>query len=202
MHDSTLENLGAPLQQVVRANASIRAVIDMARRVNLVAINASLAAKKAGAQARGFGVVSAELRQFSDWLNGQMGDLDRLIAVQVVNLAEVAKERRQHRHLQRAQECCVGSGPMALVTARIGERLSLADQANRQRWQDLGLRTRRILRLCGTGTALARAAKVEAVYGGAFAGGLRLVAEEIEAAIAAIHETLRELGNDLAHAQP
>jgi len=201
MNHKAQNNVGEPLQKVVHANGSIRAVIDMSRRVNLVAINAALAAKKAGAQARGFGVVSAELRHFSNWLDQQMAELDQLIAALVVSLAEAAKERRSQNHLLDAQARSADPQHLESTTHRLEQRLVEADEANRQRWRALTERIGQVLRRCNTGTALVRSAKVEAVYGGAFAAGLRQVAEEIEATIGTIQQTLKQLSHDVAEAQ-
>lgn len=195
MEDSE-ESAGKALGQVVRANAGIRAVIDMSRRVSLVAINAALVAKQAGTQARGFGVVSRELREFSARLEGQMQALDQLIAQSVMGLAEAAKEHRRVRHLRQAQAGSADCGSLERSMMRVDARLAEVSRVNASRWLDLGQRLRHILRQCGTGAALARAAKVEAVYGGAFAGALRQVAQEIEESVGDIQATLTQLNRE------
>lgn len=191
------ESAGRALGRVVRANAGIRAVIDMSRRVSLVAINAALVAKQAGAQARGFGVVSKELREFSAKLEGQMQALDHLIAEAVMGLAEAAKEHRRARQLRQARDGSVGCGSLDRSMARVDARLAEVNRVNSSRWLDLGKRLRLILRQCGMGAALARSAKVEAVYGGTAVGALRQVAQEIEESVGDIQATLARLNREV-----
>jgi hypothetical protein len=182
---------------VVRANAGIRAVIEMSRRVSLVAINASLVAKQAGTQARGFGVVSRELREFSAKLEGQMQALDQLIAEAVMGLAEAAKENRRARQLRLAQDGSADCASLERSMARVDARLAEANLVNSSRWLDLVQRLRLILRQCGIGAALARSAKVEAVYGGSAVGALRQVAQEIEESVGDIQATLARLNREV-----
>lgn len=187
-----------PMQLVVRVNSGIRQVIAISRRVNLVAVNAMLAARQAGSQARGFGVVSAELRAFSSQLSQQMQDLDGLIYELVHGVAEAAHISRRQRYMADTRQCEDAAPHLAAAAAHIEQTLGAIDAASSERW--IGLRTRleRALRLCGTGIALSRAAKIEAVYGGVLAGGLRQVAEEIEMAILDILGTLKQLRHDVA----
>lgn len=187
-----------PLRLVVRVNSGIRQVIAISRRVNLVAVNAMLAAKQAGSQARGFGVVSAELRAFSAQLSQQMQDLDGLIYELVHGVAEAAHISRRQRYVADTRQCDIAAPHLAVAAAHIEQRLETIDGASNERWIGLRLRLDRALRLCGTGIALSRAAKIEAVYGGVLAGGLRQVADEIEVAILDILGTLKQLRHDVA----
>lgn len=187
-----------PLQLVVQINTGIRTVIAISRRVNLVAVNAMLAAKQAGVQARGFGVVSAELRAFSGQLDQQMQDLDVFIYSLVHGVAESARVRRRQSHFRAASGSDEARPCLAAGAARIDARLAEIDGGSAQRWEGLRSRLDRALRLCGTGIALSRAAKIEAVYGHTLAGGLRQVAEEIETAIVDILGTLKKLRADVA----
>ncbi len=187
-----------PLQLVVQVNAGIRTVIAISRRVNLVAVNAMLAAKQSGAQARGFGVVSAELRTFSGQLDQQMQDLDVFIYSLVHGVAESARVRRRQRHFQAACRCREAQADLAAGAGRIDSRLAAIDGDSGTRWNGLRNRLDLALRLCGTGVALSRAAKIEAVYGSALTGGLRQVAEEIETAIVDILGTLKKLRADVS----
>jgi hypothetical protein len=200
-----IEALGAalpgpvvPMQLVVRVNSGIRQVIAISRRVNLVAVNAMLAAKQAGSQARGFGVVSAELRAFSSQLSQQMQDLDGFIYELVHGVAEAAHIGRRRRYIEQTRQCEIAAPHLAAAAARIEQRLAAIDGLSNERWIGLRSRLDRALRLCGTGIALSRAAKIEAVYGGVLAGGLRQVAEEIETAILDILDTLKKLRHDVA----
>lgn len=187
-----------PLQLVVQVNSGIRNVIAISRRVNLVAINAMLAAKQSGAQASGFRVVSAELRNFSTQLDQQMQDLDVFIYSLVHGVAESARVHRRQKHFQAACLCVEARPSLAAGAGRIDSRLSDLDDHSAERWHGLRRRLDQALRLCGTGVALSRAAKIEAVYGNALAGGLRQVAEEIEKSIMDILDTLKQLRADVS----
>jgi hypothetical protein len=162
-----------------------------------VAVNAMLAAKQSGIQARGFGVVSAELRALSSLLDQQMQDLDVFIYSLVHGVAQSAQVRRRQRFFRIAGHdgCCPALAPGA---ERIDQRLAAIDSDSGERWRGLRHRLDQALRLCSTGMALARAAKIEAVYGHSLAGGLRQVAEEIETAIEGILGTLKQLRQEIS----
>jgi hypothetical protein len=195
--DAAVPREAVPLRLVVRVNSGIRQVIAISRRVNLVAVNAMLAAKQAGSQARGFGVVSAELRAFSSQLSQQMQDLDGLIYELVHGVAEAAHIGRRQRYMDDTRRCDIAAPHLAAAAAHLEQCLGAIEGAGNDRWTGLRSRLDRALRLCGTGIALSRAAKIEAVYGGVLAGGLRQVADEIEVAILDILGTLKQLRHDV-----
>lgn len=184
------------LQRVVRIREGIRTISDLSRQVNLVALNAMLAAKQSGIQARGFGVVSSELRQFSDQLDLQMQELEHFINSLVHTVANATHIRRQQAHLDKVS--AIARAALAGAVARIAARRSLSDQDGSNNWFSLIRRLDHALRLCNTGVALSRAARIEAVYGRTLASSLRQVAEEIETAILAILGTLKQLRSDIA----
>jgi methyl-accepting chemotaxis protein len=68
MNVSTAEKrpqAGADLLRIVRINEEIKAVVGVAFKINIMALNAIFLAKRAGTAALGFGVLSNELRTFS-----------------------------------------------------------------------------------------------------------------------------------------
>lgn len=187
-----------PLRLVVRVNKGIREVIGISRRVNLVALNAMLAAQQSGAQARGFAVVSSELRQFSGQLDQQMRDLDRFIYSLVHTVAEAARIHRHRGHFEGVADYATDGGSLTGARQRIDTLQQEIDDASDEGWRGLRQRLNQALRLCGTGVALSRAAKIEAVYGSSPSCDLRQVAEDIERAILSILGTLKQLHSDVA----
>lgn len=188
---------GQSLQLVVEISAGIRQVTALSSQVNLVALNAMLAAKQAGSQARGFGIVSGELRQFSGQLDRQMHELGDFIGDLVHSVAESARIRLHVAHLDQIPAAI--QPRLAGAAARIEARQARIDSDGSERWFGLGNRLDHALRLCSTGVALSRAAKIEAVYGQALAASLRQVADEIEDAIVTILGTIKQLRRALAH---
>lgn len=187
-----------PLRLVVEVNEGIRTVIGISRQVNLVAINAMIVAKQAGAQASGFRVVSSELRRFSRQLDGLMQELDRFIYLLVHSVAESARVHRHRHHLDGIAADSPAAVAIAPARAHIDADRERVDAESLVRWRDLGFHLDRALRLCGTGVALSRAAKIEAVYASTLSGDLRQVAGEIEAAILSILDTLKALRTGIA----
>ncbi|MBS0371259.1 MAG: hypothetical protein JSS57_18920 [Proteobacteria bacterium] len=188
---------GHSLQLVVEISAGIRQVTALSSQVNLVALNAMLAAKQAGSQARGFGIVSGELRQFSGQLDRQMHELGDFIGDLVHSVAESARIRLHVAHLDQIPAAI--QPHLAGAATRIEARQARIDSDGSERWFGLGNRLDHALRLCNTGIALSRAAKIEAVYGQALAASLRQVADEIEDAIVTILQTIKQLRRALAH---
>ena len=187
-----------PLRLVVRVNKGIREVIGISRRVNLVALNAMLAAQQSGIQARGFGVVSSELRQFSGQLDRQMRELDRFIYSLVHTVAEAARIRRHRAHFLGVADHSAAGDSLAGAQQRINAVQQQIDDDSDEGWRGLRQRLNQALRLCGTGVALSRAAKIEAVYGSTPSCDLRQVADDIERAILSILGTLKQLHGDVA----
>lgn len=179
-------------QGIVYISNEIRFVLNTARQVNLAAQNASLAARRAG-NAWGFQAVAAELKGFSQALAHAMNGM----AVDIHSIARgVSGDRHQRRY---CEHYAIALGRLddteVLETAlvRVGQRRAsvLADLMERI----LGLQSqvKQSLRLCSNGRALARSARIESAYSGAFEGMLRNVAVDIERTISEIHARLRKI---------
>ena len=56
---------GQDLLRIVRINEQIKVVVGVSFKINIMALNAIFLAKRAGTAALGFGVLSNELRVFS-----------------------------------------------------------------------------------------------------------------------------------------
>lgn len=178
-HDAVIIG-GDRLRQAAEINEAIKAIAEIARRINMIALNAMLMARQAGSWSRGFGVVSVELRQFSRKLESLMEDLVGSISTSVIDIASLLRRFQEFRYLSQAAE--ETDGCHVDVAALLAEKRSRlndgVDQINTV-WRDMHQDIGRALRFCQMGRCLARSAKVEAVYGGAMSGALGHVADEV-----------------------
>lgn len=74
-----LVGAGTDLLSIVRINEEIKRVVKVSFKINIMALNAIFLAKRAGTAALGFGVLSNELRVFSQDLRDCMDALTKLI---------------------------------------------------------------------------------------------------------------------------
>lgn len=186
------------LVRMAVANEHVKEVLRISAEVNLVALNAMLAAHGAGEGARGFGVVSSELRTLSRSLDQEMLKLVETFSGVVRGTAVLQKQRRILRLLNQANRGeRAGTLLGGLLQHKNGE-LQEADLVIRTRRQYVENQVARTLRLCATGHALARSAKIEAIYGGAMAATLRHVAEQIEVAVGRILAELKQIQLQMA----
>ena len=97
------ENSGVDaLQQSVLIHEEVKVVVVNCFEINLMGLNAILLAKKAGERARGFGVISAELRLLSLELQGEMQRLGLLTQeLLAMATARLQAERRMARLMLR-----------------------------------------------------------------------------------------------------
>lgn len=189
--DCTREQAG--LLAIVRINEEIKAVVGIAFRINIMALNAIFLAKRAGVTALGFGVLSNELRVFSQDLRQGMGELTRLIHVCVNAVSVMLREQRRRQLLEAAlQQSLVGQS----LQQRWRRRLPAADDAReklavlrRQLWRALD----DAFQLVELGSVLAKSAKIEAAYGQSFAGPLAQVSGEFDGVVEEIRSSLQVL---------
>ncbi len=182
------------LARMAVANEHVKEVLRISAEVNLVALNAMLAAHGAGEGSRGFGVVSSELRTLSRSLDREMFKLVETFSGVVRGTAVLQKQRRMLRLLHEAEGGTgLGAEELADLLRRKGSELLQADQAIRLKRQYVQNQVERTLRLCATGHALARSAKIESVYGGAMVATLRQVANQIEEAVGRILAALKQI---------
>lgn len=188
---------GRELRRIVRINEEIKRVVKTAFRINLMAMNAIFLAKRAGQSALGFGVLSNELRRFAAELEQQMLALGQATSGSVATVTAMVKEARLVGMLERAQVLCEGAGRDALDAAlrrhresALAERREQVATVNRT----LSLMIEGTTRLVEMGGVLARSAKIEAAYGGAFSQSLKQVSSDFEATIGEIRQSLDSLG--------
>lgn len=186
------------LTRMAVANEHVKEVLRISAEVNLVALNAMLAAHSAGEGSRGFGVVSSELRALSRSLDREMLRLVETFSGVVRGTAMLQKQRHILRLLHAANRGRRASERLDGLLRRKGGELQEADRAIRSRREYVHNQVERTLRLCETGHALARSAKIEAVYGGAMAATLRQVADQIEAAVGQILAALKQIQIQMA----
>ncbi|HXU94224.1 MAG TPA: hypothetical protein VFP33_11285 [Gallionella sp.] len=186
------------LTRMAIANEHVKEVLRVSAEVNLVALNAMLAAHSAGEGSCGFGVVSSELRALSRSLDREMLNLVETFSGVVRDTAGMQKQRRILRLLNRANQGEQAAGLLGDLLSRKENELQEAGRMIRDRQLAVGSQVDRTLRLCATGHALARSAKIEAVYGGAMVATLRQVANQIEDAVSQILATLKQIQVQMA----
>ncbi|MCB1960953.1 MAG: chemotaxis protein [Rhodocyclaceae bacterium] len=182
------------LARITGVNEEIKGIVAIAFKINLMALNAIFLAKRAGAAARGFAVLSKELRSFAQELTQEMEQLRVMTAQSVTQVTAHVQQRRRSAIMQLAADrCTVSVGALSPVLARV--RLALQTHQGRQLQIERSLRG--VLEETGQrvefGAALARAAKIEAAYGGLFCNALMQVSSEFGDVIAQIKASLERL---------
>lgn len=180
------------LLRIVRINEEIKAVVTVAFKINIMALNAIFLAKRAGTAALGFGVLSNELRVFSQDLRNAMGTLTQLIHACVGEVSVVLQDARTHRLLQSAASQASSS--------RVRSVLQRKEQGTLAHQEAMDTLRRKLLRaledaaqLVELGSVLAKSAKIEAAYGQGFAGALAQVSGEFDGIVEEIRQSLEAL---------
>lgn len=187
------QRAGVDLLRIVRINEEIKAVVGVAFKINIMAMNAIFLAKRAGTAARGFGVLSNELRVFSQDLRTCMESLTTLIHG-CVNEVSVVLQNNRHTRLLGEAATLSGNFPKAVAVLKNREQ-----DNDRHQSQLSSLRNRLRLalddafRLVELGGVLAKSAKIEAAYGQSFAGALAQVSGEFDKIVEEIRVSLESL---------
>jgi hypothetical protein len=191
-----IQDAGRELRRIVRINEEIKSVVATAFKINLMAMNAIFLAKRAGQTALGFGVLSNELRRFAMDLQKQMSLLREMTYGSVTTVTALVKQARLNRMLERTRKESTGVGRNLIdefMRTRHGVGFS------RQRDQIASLNRRLLQMIADTtqlvelGSVLARSAKIEAAYGGAFSASLMQVSSDFERTIGEIQRSLESL---------
>lgn len=178
------------LLHIVRINEESKAVVAVAFKINIMALNAIFLAKRAGTAALGFGVLSNELRSFSSQLRETMLSLNGLIHSSVEEVSVLLQDARYNVVLRSA---------IALVPANIRLQAVLGRREQRTEEYRNKLSTlRRALRssvedayrLVELGGVLAKSAKIEAAYGAGFSASLAQVSGEFDGIVEEIRGSL------------
>jgi len=184
---------GADLLRIVRINEQIKRVVGVSFKINIMALNAIFLAKRAGTAALGFGVLSNELRVFSQDLRNCMEALTGLIHDCVNEVSVVLQDTRQTRLLEQAARLAPGQAALARV-------LRTREQAGDEHVRRLGSLRRQLKRaledafqMVELGGVLAKSAKIEAAYGQSFAPALAQVSGEFDGIVEEIRSSLETL---------
>ncbi|WP_043420973.1 chemotaxis protein [Azonexus hydrophilus] len=184
--------MSTDLLRIVRINEEIKAVVGVAFKINIMALNAIFLAKRAGTAALGFGVLSNELRVFSQDLRTCMGGLSGLIHRCVNEVSVVLQDVRNTKLLR---EAVAGTSRPELGLAL--KRRELANGEHQARLASLRRQLQRALedafQLVELGGVLAKSAKIEAAYGQGFAGALAQVSGEFDGIVEEIRNSLQAL---------
>lgn len=187
---------GRELRRIVQINEAIKTVVRTAYRINLMAMNAIFLAKRAGQSALGFGVLSDELRRFAGEIEQQMIALGQATTGSVVTVTATLKDARTLRVLERARAQSDDAG-RAIVDEVLHRRhgAAAADRLDRVAAFNRNLATmiESTAGLVEMGGVLARSAKIEAAYGGAFSQSLKQVSSDFEGTIDEIRASLGSL---------
>ncbi|MGL4996091.1 MAG: hypothetical protein ACRC01_10220 [Deefgea sp.] len=177
------ENSGVEaLQQSVLIHEEVKVVVISCFEINLMGLNAILLAKKAGERARGFGVISGELRLLSLELQGEM----QRLGVLTQELLAMATARLQaERRMARLTDA-------AAFSDKVAQMLSPAMEKTRSRMVTFNGGTHfsecleDAYRTCTFGLVLARSARIESAYSGDLRTVLAELSEEFAQKIAAV----------------
>ena len=190
---ATASAASADLLLIVSINEQIKRVVGVSFKINIMALNAIFLAKRAGTAALGFGVLSNELRVFSQELRECMSGLNALIHASVNEVSIILRNGRQDRLLgELAKGGSVSPLVSAVLERRAGERAPHA-----KRLSDLRRQLKRALedafQLVELGGVLAKSAKIEAAYGQSFAASLAQVSSEFDGIVEEIRGALESL---------
>lgn len=181
------------LLHIVRINEEIKAVVSVAFKINIMALNAIFLAKRAGTAALGFGVLSNELRSFSSQLRETMLSLNGLIHSSVGEVSLLLQDSRSTSILKAT----VSRSP---AQPRLRAVLESREQRSEQRRSKLSSLRRALrssvddaFRLVELGGVLAKSAKIEAAYGAGFSASLSQVSGEFDGIVEEIRVSLDTL---------
>lgn len=184
---------GIDLLGIVRINEEIKMVVGVAFKINIMALNAIFLAKRAGTAALGFGVLSHELRVFSQDLRTRMQSLAGLIHACVNEVSSLLQQQRYSRLLQEAAELAPPSSRIGGVLARRDSERELHAAALAGLRRQLRRAIEDAFQLVELGGVLAKSAKIEAAYGQSFARPLAQVSSEFDGVVEEIRTSLESL---------
>jgi hypothetical protein len=181
------------LMRIVRINEEIKAVVAVAFKINIMALNAIFLAKRAGSTALGFGVLSNELRVFSQDLKSAMQGLSSRIHIAVAQVSRLLQDQRTLALLERAAAKSQGHprvrDAMAARRRTMDEHLRTLAAERRHLRQLL----ENIAQQVELGSVLAKSAKIEAAYGQGFSAALAQVSGAFDAVVEDIRASLSHL---------
>ncbi|QKJ66433.1 hypothetical protein HQN60_06835 [Deefgea piscis] len=185
------------LQQSVLIHEEVKEVVVSCFEINLMGLNAIILAKKAGVHARGFGVISGELRSLSLALQAEMHRLG-LLAQELLNSATTRLQAE--RRLARLTDA-------AAFSAEVADLLAPAMEKTRNKMvvfkggSKFGECLDDAYQTCTFGLVLARSARIESAYSGELRTILAELSEEFAQKITTVLprlDALRQITQNLA----
>ncbi len=166
--------LSLQLQQYVRINEDVKAILEESAKIKLLALNASVAARRVGHMGRGFVQVATELHYFSRETQETMTELR---SVSFRSVGAVAARLREAR--------------IRSLLAKIGRIRpdSLVHSSRRE----LRLTLEKVRRLARRGQNLASLANVEASEAGQYVRELRAIADQFNQSMEEIRVRIQSL---------
>lgn len=181
------------LLHIVRINEEIKAVVAVAFKINIMALNAIFLAKRAGTAALGFGVLSNELRSFSSALRETMLSLNGLIHSSVQEVSVLLQDSRYNAVLQAAAALAPSNTCLLALIERREERTEKYRGKLSALRRSLASSVGDAYRLVELGGVLAKSAKIEAAYGAGFSASLAQVSGEFDLIVEDIRGSLDNL---------
>ncbi len=174
----TASGTAQQLHQIIRMNEDVKTILATAEAINLLALNASVTARRIGSLGRGFVQVASELTDFSRETRRTMNNL-RVGSFQLlVAVTRTLKEDRLLRYLQKA-------GVMReSENSFVQERRNLLQQMDQ------------VKRLAARGHVLANLAQIEAAQTTSLRRELLVISAEFSEAIETIRKHVESLGRE------
>jgi len=184
---------GTDLLQIVHINEEIKRVVGVSVKINIMALNAIFLAKRAGTAALGFGVLSNELRVFSQDLRTCMESLNGLIHACVNQVSIGLKGIRTGRLLSEAARLAPRQPAVARILQDHQREIEQRDQQLTILRRQLKGALEDVFQMVELGGVLAKSAKIEAAYGQSFAASLAQVSGEFDGVVEEIRGSLEAL---------
>lgn len=184
------------LRYIVRSNEDIKYVVQLAHRINLLALNAILLSRRAGSGAAGFAVIATELRSFSMALMSAMRILMTRSQLSVHVVSRVRRAERIDALMIRAHENICANGRTPPTRSQM-HQIQAHNAAMNAACTELDRLLNEADETTRFGSVIARGLKIEAVYGGDMSTLLRQVAVDFSQYIDAIPATLRQIQRHL-----
>lgn len=195
-----LRYLVSDLIRAIRVNEGIKRVMDASRQISLVALNALLTSRQAGARSVGFAVVARQLRSLAQDLEQTMGTLNEAIARLVAGITGSMQDVRLLSYVRAIRGRAEPHPPcLERMYESMSRRVKTRQSAVDADWLLLDANLRRALRLSAMGRVLARNAKIEAAHGGEMVTALTMIANQIEKSVEEIAVSLRGLRGIAVH---
>ncbi len=177
---------GGGLACAVEISESVKRIVALAAHINKIGVNAILLAHRAGDLARGFGVLSNELRAYTRQVTTSMKCLSEVSFCIVGEVSALLRKAHNLRLIEKTQQELRVLGKESLLDPVLErasqECLDRTHQLGRLH-RELGSAVEEAQNLGQLGSVLASAARIEVAYAGVFSAELKDVTVEFGSAI-------------------